>query len=883
MKNFKRFDDLFWRYMIAYKKRTIFTIFGIMLAVILFFGSGTIYVSIRHAEYEALKNQWGDYDAAGMINPKQYQVLKEKDYIEEIVLRQEEYLVFFNPREGFTESELTNSGESSSIYYMDDYQQEMFRYSLLEGRYPENNREVMVSLGFVDYYGYQIGDSVDIWHFEYWDGECYIGERSKVYDYLNRINCYDEEGYQIGERKEIEDLDTRLVSEEYLITGYYDDGEMDNQLFVNEYPVLSQIDRSASYQELMVYVRFKNHKNYIDLLAEEGIELYENETLLKHAGDFAHTDLEYILFMFAFIILFWIDVIIIRNAFVMSVAERTRDYGILRCMGTGQRKMRQLLMKEGLVEVVIGCVLGIGLSVAVIELGKYMPGIRQILYLLGIYDTFHVKFNAWITCGTIFFVACAVFFSLIEPSRQIGLMAPVEAINGNAIIKKEKFKKRNVNKIKIIFGIEGEYAFKNLLRNKGKFIVSTVGIAFSVVGIIISFSIINVMEVILDSENILEGYTGQANFRNGYDMTNEDVDNFVEELIALNSIEDAIPLFGNYYSGYWKMQETGNISKNSAYSWFVNGLEEAELKELESVLLEGTLDYEALEQGGVVICRNVQGSNLIGGEEIIVKHSIEGCQDIQVGDQLVIPNTWLDGVNNEGNRYQTEEEFLEDLEATGYITCPVVAIIDYYPSIHSTLSDVIFAKSFYQETICPEDTKAAGLLEIRLKFSENYDNAEIYEFCKNHRNYSILDDGSMESIAAMDGYRQLILLIAILIAGIGATNIFNTLSSNIALRHREFKIMSAVGMSRKQILKMLSLEGGLFAILGSVIGILLGLIVSVALTFFSMELKSNDIYYKIQYQIPWMGILISILMAVGITMISTLIAYKDLKLWEEDA
>ena len=38
MKHFRRFDDLTWKYMKAYKKRTIFTILGVMLAVFLFFG-----------------------------------------------------------------------------------------------------------------------------------------------------------------------------------------------------------------------------------------------------------------------------------------------------------------------------------------------------------------------------------------------------------------------------------------------------------------------------------------------------------------------------------------------------------------------------------------------------------------------------------------------------------------------------------------------------------------------------------------------------------------------------------------------------------------------------------------------------------------------------
>ena len=53
MRGFRVFDDLFWKYMLAYKKRTIFTVLGITLSVILFFGSGTVYTSIYQAFYES--------------------------------------------------------------------------------------------------------------------------------------------------------------------------------------------------------------------------------------------------------------------------------------------------------------------------------------------------------------------------------------------------------------------------------------------------------------------------------------------------------------------------------------------------------------------------------------------------------------------------------------------------------------------------------------------------------------------------------------------------------------------------------------------------------------------------------------------------------------
>ena len=880
----KHFDDLFWRYMLAYKKRTIFTILGISLAVLLFFGAGTIYVSVRHAKYEAIKNKWGDYDASGMVNPEQYKTLQGLDCIDEMVLCHEQYFMFFEIPEGKTESELANEQVSNSVYYMVDFRQQMFQYNLMEGRYPENCHEVIVNRSFADFYDVRIGEVLELQSFEYWDGNRYLGNRQEAYNYLELFRVSDVERHTTTEKeKKFEDLDARIVTQEYLVTGYYDAGIYEDINNVNGYPILSQIDGDVPYHELTVYVRFQNHKNYLDQIAEAGVLLDSNDMVQSHVGDFAGTDLEYILIMFAFIILFWIDVIIIRNAFVMSVAERTRDYGILRCMGTSQRKMRRLLMKEGLIEVIAGCTLGIGLTIIALECGKSFYGIRQLLYSLGIYETFHVKFNIWIIIGTIVFVSGAVFFSLIEPSRQIGLMEPMEAVNGNVVIRKEKFKQRKATWIKKLFGIEGEYAYKNLLRNKGKFITSTVGIAFSVVGVIISFSIINITKTILDSSGDLNKYVGSATYWNGYNKTNEDVERYVDELIALESIEDAIPIFGDYYASYWKEENADEISLQSQSTVFVNGLSEEELAELTPVLLEGSLQLEDLEQGGVIVCRNYQTMGIIGGETVLAKRPIDIMGQVEIGDLMVIPATNLDGVNADGEKYRNADELQADLEDVGYITCPVVAIIDYNPRIHGTMQDVFMIKDYYQEMVCSSDSEAAGLKEILIKYSKKYDNAEIYEFCKKNKNYAIDDGGTMELIAALEGYRQLILLTAAVIAGIGAVNIFNTLSSNIALRHQEFKIMSAVGMSRKQMIKMLTLEGGLSAIIGSAIGILLGIIVGILVTLFSMELKANDLYYPIQYQLPLMGIIVSVLLAVGITMVSTLIAYHDLKIWEDDA
>lgn len=869
MKGFHTFDDLFWKYMLAYKKRTVFSILGITLSVVLFFGAGTIYTSIRHANYERCKEYYGDYDAEGYVNPDQYQKMRGLKYIDTMLLSMSDGQLFTEDRNGTGEMTIT-------IQYLDRFDQDIFSYELLEGDYPQNSREILLNQYQADYFQVKPGDTMDITYYEYWYEGKLIGNITDAYIFRDRK--FDDEG---GEKLTLDDMERKEVPTTYRISGIYD-GEIWERSYLDIYgytDFLSLIDRGETYNELYVVVRFRNHKNCLNQLSEEGIYLEENTVITEYLPGYPKYErlLEYILFMIVFIILFWIAVIIIRNMFVMSMAERARDYGILLCMGTSKYRLRRLLLKEGLAMAVIGNILGFGLTALLLELGKYMFGIRQMLISLGIYEYFHVYPRWWVAGASFALIVSAVLFSLLEPARQIGVLSPIEAINGNASIRKEKIKRSNTGWIRKILGIEGEYASKNLLRNKGKFIVSTVGIMFSVVGIVISFSIFDILKYVFDIETLQMEYSGSATFRNGEGMTDEDIDAFVEKLMALRSVEDAFPVYG-VSSQYITMsaQANGKLKKdNYVFGGYSVGIEPEELAELESVLLEGSLDYDAMEQGGVIICQNRWTWNIISGERIDFQHVIERNEELHVGDWLAMTKEWV-----YPSDFETEEEYLEEVNRIGYETYPIIAVLEYCPLEGRSGDVILYAKEYYQREyivdIKRDGTEASGLDNIEVKFSNWYDIGEIQEFLQENRNYRLFQDDTQETIANMKGYQRLILLVAIIIAGIGSMNIFNTLSSNIALRHQEFQIMRTIGMSRKQIVKMLGLEGGLAAILGSILGIALGLIVGYWLTKFSTEIVVDTMYYDVDYHIPWMGILISVLLAATITSVSLWIAKKDI-------
>ncbi len=116
----------------------------------------------------------------------------------------------------------------------------------------------------------------------------------------------------------------------------------------------------------------------------------------------------------------------------------------------------------------------------------------------------------------------------------------------------------------------------------------------------------------------------------------------------------------------------------------------------------------------------------------------------------------------------------------------------------------------------------------------------------------------------MSQMRRMYLLISIFLYGfvtvvtlIGVTNIFNTITTNIALRAKEFAMLKSIGMTSKEFNHMVRLESLMYAGKALIIGIPLGLVLSYA--FYQSIANSVDFGWAI----PWVAILISVV-AVGL-------------------
>ena len=108
----------------------------------------------------------------------------------------------------------------------------------------------------------------------------------------------------------------------------------------------------------------------------------------------------------------------------------------------------------------------------------------------------------------------------------------------------------------------------------------------------------------------------------------------------------------------------------------------------------------------------------------------------------------------------------------------------------------------------------------------------------------------------------MVLLVSIFLYGfigvitlIGITNIFNTITTNMMLRQREFAILRSTGMTNKEFKNMIRLESLFYGVKSLFFGLIFGIGLSYLMYYI---MKQNDISNLVKsFEIPLTSIVIS--------------------------
>jgi len=115
-----------------------------------------------------------------------------------------------------------------------------------------------------------------------------------------------------------------------------------------------------------------------------------------------------------------IGAVIIGNTMLLTVSERTREFGLLRAVGWTRRRTVFLLVGESLLLAVLGAAIGVALSFAVAALLTDLPALRGVL---------HPNFTQGAFWRALLTALIMTLIGALYPTTRAALLSPLKALS----------------------------------------------------------------------------------------------------------------------------------------------------------------------------------------------------------------------------------------------------------------------------------------------------------------------------------------------------------------------------------------------------------------------------------------------------------------------
>ena len=155
------------------------------------------------------------------------------------------------------------------------------------------------------------------------------------------------------------------------------------------------------------------------------------------------------------------SVVLIYNAFAMSLNEKIRYLGMLSSVGATKQQKRNSIFFEGFILGLLGIPLGIlsgvgGIGITLKLLGDKIISTGMLNY--GDKDTLHmdVVMPWWMVIAIVFISSITIIVSCAVPAVKASKITPIDAIRQSNEIKVKAKRLRSPKIIRKIFGYEAE-------------------------------------------------------------------------------------------------------------------------------------------------------------------------------------------------------------------------------------------------------------------------------------------------------------------------------------------------------------------------------------------------------------------------------------------
>ena len=441
-----------------------------------------------------------------------------------------------------------------------------------------------------------------------------------------------------------------------------------------------------------------------------------------------------------------------------------------------------------------------------------------------------------------------IFLSCLIPAIKASKIPPIEAIRGTDDIKIKARKVKTSKLTKKLFGIGGVIASKNLKRNRKKY-------RTTVVSLVVSISIFIALSSFLTYGQMITGsYYTDLNYNIAVNGGNEALYEKIATWSGINSYsysyQTSAEIDVNKYGTDFAKEELEN--KKQIYEEdFPENVGKYEYNTLGLTIVMVNNDYFKSYVKRLGMNEKDYSNIAILGDDMMHylgqgKSKVEHYFNVKAGESME--------VTMDDEQKQIKISKITTERPMGYEGCYTeggyLFVSEDYPVVTKDKSEL------NSGNLCIDAQKPS---EIENKLTDLKKEGEDFE------------DIMITNLAEYaDQQKRIIILVSIFLYGfiavitlIGVTNIFNTITTNMILRSKEFANLKSIGMTTKEFNKMIKLESIMYGAKSLLIGIPIGLLGSYAI----FKSFTNSIDFG--FIIPWQAIIISVIFVfiiVGLTM-----------------
>lgn len=745
------------KYLSAHPKNTRLTIFSVIISVALIVGIFSLLDSlVEYEKAQVLKTEGNYHILIRNANKEEIDYISSRIDVENSGTLKDLGLGRLNDQE-------------CSLSSLDENFLENLNITMIAGKYPHAENEIMLEKWVMENAKLKIGDPVKI----------------TLSDSANK---------------------------QFVISGSFEDWGASKAAGTPIVLVSADASQKITPKSSQHFILFKDGVQIIK--AEESIHKVLNladKRLARNEGLLAlmlETKNNKVLKMYAIgVILFCLvlatAVIMIFNTFNISIMERVRHFGLLRCLGASPSQIRKLVRKEGLLiafqAIPFGVIAGMIFNIICSLILKFYN--RKLFGDIPYINVSVIGIGAGIVIGYL-----AVFIASLIPAKKASRVAPINAVKGSDDIKISKKEKQGF--LLKMFSADLAMGINNAFLKKKTLFLMTSSLALSII-IFLGFNVLVNPKYI--GMRPIKPYTADLTIISEEGISNE----VLEELSSVTGIKELHGRMTSYIQATFQAdkvteeyrREVGDIKttengflQNPEKSGIIS-YDQIQLKWARDYLTAGVLTATKLNQAGLIVIRKIPR------EDSLIKTT-----SLQLGDLVYIKTP------------------------KGRKELKIMGIIDSapYSCQDPTLTTFIITEKLFREI-----TQETMYKEVDIKLLGQNQEATVQQIRKLVSQKFTLQDKRQMNQESHNAYMTIAVFIygfIGVIALISILNIINLMTTSVAAKTKYLGVMRAIGMTGDQLNKLVLAESLVYCLGGCIVGCIFGsLLQRVLLDFFAED------------------------------------------------